>query len=62
MAKNLLHSKQKYAIYEIDLSENSTMREGVKRSLGATVPQIVIEGVHIGGYRELEDYFNTWKQ
>ena len=56
MAKNLLHSRQNCVIYEIDLSKNSKVREGVKESLGTTVPQIVIDGNHIGGYEELKSY------
>jgi glutaredoxin 3 len=56
LAKNLLHSKQNCVIYEIDLSKNSKVREGVKETLGTTVPQIVIDGKHIGGYSELQGY------
>lgn len=56
MAKNLLHSRQNYVIYEVDLSKNSKVKEGVKESLGTTVPQIIIDGKHIGGYTELENY------
>jgi len=60
-AKNLLHSKEQYVINEINITDNLSERSHVKETLGSTVPQIIIEGRHIGGYEELQGYFNQWK-
>jgi glutaredoxin len=59
-AKNLLYSKEQYVITEVNLTDNPSERSTVKENLGNTVPQIIIEGKHIGGYEELQEYFNQW--
>ena len=59
-AKNLLHSKQNYVIYEINLEKEPDLRKTVKDTLGTTVPQVVIDGTYIGGYRELQEYISKW--
>jgi glutaredoxin len=51
-----LHSREEYVIYEIDISNKPEMKKLVVESLGTTVPQIVINGWHIGGYNDLERY------
>jgi len=61
MAKNLLYSHKDYVIYEVDLTSKPSVKQNVKEKLGTTVPQIVIDGVHIGGYKELQEYFDRWK-
>jgi len=62
MAKNLLHSQSNYVIEEINLNKEPDEIDLVKSTLGNTVPQIVIDGTHIGGYQELQEYFLQWKQ
>jgi len=59
-SKNLLHSKLNYVIYEVDISTKPTMKQKVKDTLGTTVPQIVIDGNHIGGYQELQEHLSQW--
>jgi glutaredoxin 3 len=60
-AKNLLHSYPEYVIYEINLNKEPHMKDTVKSTLGTTVPQIVIDGMHVGGYQELQEYLEQWK-
>jgi len=36
------------------------MKQKVKDTLGTTVPQIVIDGNHIGGYQELQEHLGQW--
>jgi glutaredoxin len=55
-----LHSKQNYVIYEINLEKEPDLRKTVKDTLGTTVPQIVIDGAYIGGYKELQEYISKW--
>ena len=53
MAKRLLEEKG-YSFEEIDIEEKGWTREDLfNKTGGRTVPQIVIEGVTIGGYDEL---------
>ena len=53
-AKQLLLSKG-YDFTEIDVGEDGDLREQmVQRAAGSrTVPQIFIDGSHVGGYQEL---------
>ncbi len=53
-AKRLLTGKG-HAFVEIDVSANPDLRaEMIGRALGRrTVPQIFIDGTHVGGYEEL---------
>jgi glutaredoxin 3 len=55
-AKHLL-SKKGVAFTEIDVSESLELRqEMIDRAYGRrTVPQIFINGVHVGGYDELAE-------
>jgi glutaredoxin 3 len=55
-AKHLL-SKKGVAFTEIDVSDNLELRqEMIDRAYGRrTVPQIFINGVHVGGYDELAE-------
>ena len=57
-AKKLLQSKQGFAIYEIDIGNKPETAKMVKEELGPTVPQIVMDGVYIGGYDQLKEQFN----
>ena len=59
-AKNLLYSMQDYVIHEVNLTQKPSIRSTVKEKLGTTVPQILIDGKHIGGYQELKEYFDKW--
>jgi len=59
-AKTLLHSKQNYVTYEINLDKEPEVRQTVKNNYGSTVPQIVIDGVYIGGYKELQEHLDQW--
>lgn len=61
-AKMLLTSKNiKYKEYVIDITSQSDI-DKVKKELGIdnfkTVPQISIDGEHIGGYDDLKKYFD----
>ena len=53
-AKELLSSK-KYEFEEIDAEEEEHFEEMVKRSGRTKVPQIFVNGKHIGGCDELYD-------
>ena len=63
MAKKLL--KEKNVTYKeltigIDISKEKAFEE---RDLTfTTVPQIVLDGIHIGGYTELVEFFKRLKQ
>ncbi len=57
-AKNLLHYRQNYVIHEVNLTREAHLRDNIREKLGTTAPQIVIEGIHIGGYQELQEYFD----
>lgn len=56
-AKNLLERK-KLEYNEIEISDNEELRqEMIENSDGrTTVPQVFIDGKHIGGYSELSQY------
>lgn len=53
-AKNLLKSKG-YAFEEIDVSQDSALREAMTEKAGGrrTVPQIFIGNTHVGGFDDL---------
>ena len=60
-AKKFLKSK-KVDFEEIDVADDDAMRERlVKMSGQETVPQIFAEGVSIGGYDELVEYYRAGK-
>lgn len=59
-AKNLLHSYENYVIHEIQLDKEPQFIDSVKEKLGNTVPQIIIDGVHVGGYDNLVEYLKEW--
>lgn len=59
MAKNLLLSKG-YDYQEYDVGKDpQKRREMLSLSTQRTVPQIVIDGKHIGGYTDLVAYFKS---
>lgn len=61
MAKNLLtHNGIEYKERMIGQDEGNWMKEDFLKAVpGArSVPQIFINDVHIGGYAELQKYFN----
>ncbi|MES2916630.1 MAG: glutaredoxin 3 [Pseudomonadota bacterium] len=62
MAKRLLQKKG-VAYSEIDVSQDSTLRESmIQRANGRrTVPQIFIGGTHVGGSDELHDLDHAGK-
>jgi glutaredoxin 3 len=53
-AKNLLKSKG-YAYEEIDVSNDTTLRESMVQKAGGrrTVPQIFVGDTHVGGFDDL---------
>jgi len=53
-AKRLLNKKN-YSYKEIDVSSSESLRDlMIKRANGKrTIPQIFIDGIHIGGWNEL---------
>lgn len=59
-AKNLLERK-KLEFTEIEISDNEELRqEMIQNSDGrTTVPQVFIDGKHIGGYDDLYEYFDS---
>ena len=59
-AKNLLHSSKNYVIHEVQLDKEPQFIDSVKEKLGNTVPQIIINGVHVGGYDNLVEYLEKW--
>ena len=59
-AKNLLHSLENCVINEVRLDKEPQFIDDVKERLGNTVPQIIINGLHIGGYDQLVEYVDTW--
>jgi len=60
-AKNLLHSQDNCVINEVRLDKEPQFIADVKERLGNTVPQIIIDGVHIGGYDNLVNYIESWR-
>ena len=63
MAKKLLDEKNvpyEELIIGVDISKEKAFEE-----LGTafkTAPQIVLDGIHIGGYTELEEYYKQLQQ
>lgn len=55
-ASALLESKKLNFDY-IDLSDNQTALDYIKSIGCRTVPQIFINGTHVGGYDDLVEYF-----
>lgn len=58
-AKAFLQDKPGYSVYEVDISTQPKIGIKVKAELGPTMPQIVIDRVHVGGYEELKEYFSN---
>jgi len=54
-AKDLLKRKGHTAIHEIDISASATVRDEMMKKSGGrrTVPQIFINGTHVGGSDDL---------
>ena len=62
-AKRLLKEKKityKELIIDVDISKEKAFEELGKKF--TTAPQIVIDGIHIGGYLELLNYFQRKTQ
>ena len=63
MAKKLLKEKKvpyKELTIGVDISKEKAFEE--LDTPFKTVPQIVLDGIHIGGYTELVEYFNRLQQ
>lgn len=59
-AKKLLKSKN-VAFLEVDVTEDDKMREELVRMTGGrvTVPQVFADGVSLGGYDDLVQFFSS---
>jgi len=59
-AKALLNGRgESYTPYSVDSSSNKWVLTLVKQAGYTTVPQIFKpDGTHVGGYRELKEYFD----
>lgn len=61
-AKDLLGQYNDIALTEIDVEHDlNQMREMIEKTQRRTVPQIFIDGQHIGGYDELAEFEKTGK-
>jgi glutaredoxin 3 len=63
MAKKLLDEKKipyKEIIIGVDLTKKEAFKELDK--VFTTAPQIVIDGIHVGGYTDLLEYFKKKNQ
>jgi len=63
MAKKLLE-KEKVTYKEIIIGVDLTKKEAFEEldTTFTTVPQIVVDGIHIGGYTELVEFFKRLQQ
>tara|TARA_B100000427_G_scaffold179792_1_gene149545 strand:+ start:68 stop:322 length:255 start_codon:yes stop_codon:yes gene_type:complete len=60
MAKRFLAEKG-FSFNEIDIEENNiTRKEMASMTKGTSVPQIVINGIPIGGFEHLLEYFEQY--